>query len=260
MFHVKPEPSEDQSPYEPSVTGDSPAPSAAAVFGDRLDAAERYRHFLATDGTVRGLIGPREVPRLWDRHLVNCAVIGELIDEGQSVIDIGSGAGLPGIPLAIARPDLSITLIEPLLRRTTFLEEVVETLGLNVRVVRGRAEEKTVLAEVKPADVVTSRAVAPLERLVRWSVPLISPAGRLVAIKGSSAEDEIARDWQRAAKLGIVDLKVQTCGADGLEQATTVIVGFKRGGPGRSGEKDAGGENQTRRHAGPNSSARKTGR
>ncbi|WP_425476198.1 16S rRNA (guanine(527)-N(7))-methyltransferase RsmG [Gordonia oleivorans] len=216
---------------------------------------------LATDGTVRGLIGPREVLRLWDRHLVNCAVIGELIDEGQSVIDIGSGAGLPGIPLAIARPDLNITLIEPLLRRTTFLEEVVERLDLNVRVIRGRAEEKTVLAEVEPADVVTSRAVAPLERLVRWSAPLISPAGRLVAIKGSSAEDEIARDWQRAAKLGIVDLKAQTCGADVLEQATTVIVGFKRGGSGRSREKDAGGVgNPSRRSAGPNSSVRKSGR
>ncbi len=155
----------------------SPPPSAHAVFEERLELAMRYREMLATDGITRGLIGPREVPRLWDRHIVNCGVLGEVIADGEYVIDIGSGAGLPGIPLALARPDLRITLVEPLLRRTTFLEEVVASLGLDVTVVRGRAEERAVRAEVGLADVVTSRAVAPLDRLASWSAPLIRPAG-----------------------------------------------------------------------------------
>lgn len=138
-----------------------PPASAATVFGDRLDLARRYCTALATAGVERGLIGPREVPRLWDRHLLNCAVLGELIAEGASVVDIGSGAGLPGIPLAIARPDLRITLVEPLLRRTVFLSEFIESVGLDVTVVRGRAEQSGVMKEAGGADVVTSRAVAP---------------------------------------------------------------------------------------------------
>src|SRR4051812_26987441 len=139
----------------------------------RLPLAERYAELLATDGVVRGLIGPREAPRLWDRHLVNCALLGELLPEGATVCDIGSGAGLPGLVLAIARPDLSMTLVEPLLRRTTFLEEVAASLELtNVEVVRGRADA---LHGERTFDVVTSRAVAPLDRLLGWSMPLVSP-------------------------------------------------------------------------------------
>ncbi|MFT4125102.1 MAG: 16S rRNA (guanine(527)-N(7))-methyltransferase RsmG [Gordonia sp. (in: high G+C Gram-positive bacteria)] len=206
----------------------SPPPSAGVVFGDRITLARRYRDALATAGIDRGLIGPREVPRLWDRHIVNCAVIGEAIDADQSVIDIGSGAGLPGIPLAIARPDLSVTLIEPLLRRATFLEEVVAELGLRVQVVRGRAEEKSVLASVAPADVVTSRAVAPLDRLVGWSAPHIVDGGRLVAIKGSTAAEEIKRDREAARRRGVVDLAVVRCGVDLVDPATTLVVGTKR--------------------------------
>src|SRR6476469_4777664 len=155
----------------------------------RLPLAEEYARLLATDGVVRGLIGPREAPRLWDRHLVNCALLGDLVPEGASVCDIGSGAGLPGLVLAIARPDLSITLVEPLLRRTTFLSEVVEALSLDrVEVVRGRAEA---LHGARTFDVVTSRAVAPLDRLLGWSMPLVAPTGALVAMKGSSVEEEI---------------------------------------------------------------------
>ncbi len=139
--------------------------SARGVFTvQRLPLAERYAELLATDGVVRGLIGPREAPRLWERHLLNCAALAEVLPDGATVCDLGSGAGLPGLVVAIARPDLSVTLVEPLLRRTTFLEEVAAELGLeSVEVVRGRAEE---LHGQRTFDVVTSRAVAPLERLL----------------------------------------------------------------------------------------------
>ena len=153
----------------------------------RLPLAERYAELLATDGVVRGLIGPREAPRLWERHLVNCALLADLVPRDSTVCDIGSGAGLPGLVLAIARPDLRVTLVEPLLRRTTFLEEVVADLGLDhVEVVRGRAES---LHGRRRFDVVTSRAVAPLGRLLDWSMPLVAPTGALVAMKGSSVAE-----------------------------------------------------------------------
>ena len=143
---------------------------------DRLPLAVAYADLLATEGVVRGLIGPREAPRLWDRHLLNCAVLGEAVPQDATVCDIGSGAGLPGLVLAIARPDLRVTLVEPLLRRTTFLEEVVSALSLpHVEVVRGRADD---LHGVRTFDVVTSRAVAPLERLLQWSMPLVVPRRR----------------------------------------------------------------------------------
>lgn len=204
-----------------------PPGSARGVFGDRLELAEGYWRILATDGIDHGLIGPREVPRLWDRHILNCAVVAELIPDGVNVFDIGSGAGLPGVPLAIARPDLEITLIEPLLRRSTFLERTVEALGLtNVRVVRGRAEEKAVRSEVGTAEVVTSRAVAPLERLAKWCAPLVAAGGRMIAIKGSSAADEIERDRAVVGRTGITDLRVSTCG-ESLETPTTVVIGTK---------------------------------
>src|SRR5690349_25044649 len=130
-----------------------------------------YAELLATEGTLRGLIGPREVPRLWDRHLLNCAVLERLVPEGASVADVGTGAGLPGIVLAIVRPDLQVALVEPLLRRTTYLEEIVASLGLDhVEVVRGKADG---LHGRDEFDVVTSRAVAPLGRLLDWSMPLV---------------------------------------------------------------------------------------
>lgn len=202
--------------------------TAERVFGERIDLASRYHEWLSDAAMTRGLIGPRETPRLWDRHILNCAVIGECFGESERIVDIGSGAGLPGIPVAIARPDLAVTLVEPLLRRTTFLEEVVDALGLsNVTVVRGRAEEKTVIAEHGEADAVTSRAVAPLDRLVGWSAPLIRIGGRLVAMKGSSARQEIEEHGAVCAKRGIVDLGVETVGSELLSDPTTVVIGVR---------------------------------
>lgn len=159
------------------------------MFSDALPVAERFAELLATDGIVRGLIGPREVPRLWDRHLLNCAVVTDAIDEGATVCDIGSGAGLPGLVMAIRRPDLEVTLVEPLLRRTTFLDEAVMKLGLmNVAVVRARAEE---VHGISRYDVVTARAVAPLDKLSRWALPLVRTGGEFLAMKGSSAQAEV---------------------------------------------------------------------
>lgn len=161
------------------------------IFGARMPLAQAYHDSLATDGSTRGFIGPREVPRLWERHIINCAVIAELMPHGASVVDIGSGAGLPGIPIAIARPDLDITLVEPLLKRSTYLQEVVTSLGLvNVTVIRGRAEDKPVTG----VDIATSRAVAPLGKLAGWSLPLVRRGGEMIALKGDSASEEIARD------------------------------------------------------------------
>lgn len=196
--------------------------SALAVFGpETIASAERYAEMLATDGVVRGLIGPREAPRLWDRHLLNCAVLGEAIPQESTVCDIGTGAGLPGLVLAIARPDLRITLVEPLLRRTTFLDEVVADLALeNVTVLRGRAEE---VALPHGYDVVTSRAVAPLERLLRWSMPWVSPTGALIAMKGSSVAAEISEAKKTLRSLGCAQPEVLTLGADLLVHSTLAV-------------------------------------
>ncbi|MDH6284768.1 16S rRNA (guanine(527)-N(7))-methyltransferase RsmG, partial [Prescottella agglutinans] len=154
----------------------------------------------------------------------NCAVLGELVGAGESVVDVGSGAGLPGIPLAIARPDVRVTLVEPLLRRTVFLQEVVDSLGLeNVTVLRGRAEDSDVVKQAGGADVVTSRAVAPLEKLVRWSLPLVRVGGRMLALKGSSAAEEISRDRASLARLGAGKLEVVECGDDALPVPTIVV-------------------------------------
>ena len=165
----------------------------------RVELAERYVAWLADAGTERGLIGPREVERLWERHVLNSAVVGEWIEDGRTVADVGSGAGLPGIPLALARPDLKVTLVEPLLRRATFLQEVVDDLRLDVEVVRARAEE---LHGERSFDVVTSRAVAPLDRLASWCMPLVARAGAMVALKGSSVEEEIAEHQSTLSRHG----------------------------------------------------------
>ncbi|QIK74923.1 16S rRNA (guanine(527)-N(7))-methyltransferase RsmG [Nocardioides piscis] len=191
-----------------------PTPSAArGVFGsERLELAERYAEWLATAGVLRGLIGPREAPRLWDRHLLNCAALADVIDRDATVCDIGSGAGLPGVVLGIARPDLRITLVEPLLRRATFLDEVVADLDLsNVTVVRGRAEE---IKTLHAFDVVTSRAVAPLERLLRWSMPLVAPQGSMLAMKGSAVADEVAQARSTLRSLGCAEPEVVSLGAE----------------------------------------------
>ncbi len=173
---------------EPAVPAE-----AGSVFGPAIDAAAEYAWLLATEGTVRGLIGPREVPRLWERHLLNSAAIASLVPVGARVVDVGSGAGLPGIPLALARPDLTVTLLEPLARRVAFLIECVRRLGLErVTVVRGRAEEGSIRRQLGGADVVTARAVAPLDKLAGWCLPLLRPGGLLLAMKGSTAAAELA--------------------------------------------------------------------
>jgi len=166
---------------------------AGSVFGPAVDAAAEYARLLATEGTVRGMIGPREVPRLWERHLLNSAAIASLVPVGARVVDVGSGAGLPGIPLALARPDLTVTLLEPLARRVAFLTGCVRRLGLErVTVVRGRAEEGPIRRQLGGADVVTARAVAPLDKLAGWCLPLLRPGGLLLAMKGSTAAAELA--------------------------------------------------------------------
>ncbi len=206
------------------TTPPPPPPEAAVVFGDRLGAAAAYAAWLAGPGTERGLLGPREVDRLWERHLLNCAVVGEAVPNGVTVADLGSGAGLPGIPLALARPDLVVTLVEPLLRRATFLSEVVAALGLTrVEVVRSRAEE---LHGRRTFAVVTSRAVAPLERLLGWSVPLVAPSGCVVAMKGASAADEVAAVTSVAGllrRLGVQAPEVLQVGATVLSEPATVV-------------------------------------
>jgi 16S rRNA (guanine527-N7)-methyltransferase len=192
-----------------------PPPTAEAVFGDRLPRAVDYATLLATEGVLRGLIGPREVRRLWDRHLLNCAVLGELLPPGARVVDVGSGAGLPGIPVALARPDVEVMLLEPLERRATFLSEATTALGLadRVEVVRGRAEDRAVRRRVAPADWVTARAVAPLDRLVRWCLPLVSADGALLAMKGASVRDEIDRYEREIRSAGGTDIEVRQIGA-----------------------------------------------
>ncbi len=199
-----------------------PVPDTArGVFAARLDVAQDFVRLLATEGVTRGLIGPREAPRLWGRHLLNCAVLTDLLPEGDDVCDIGSGAGLPGLVLAIRRPDLQVTLVEPLLRRTTFLEEAVERLHLdNVEVVRARAEE---LHGVRTFSVVTSRAVAPLPRLLAWSMPLVRADGELVAMKGSTASDELAAVQPQLQQRQVVTAQVLTVGAGVIDPPTTVI-------------------------------------
>lgn len=221
-----------------------PAPEladpAADLFGDRLPVAVRYAALLTTDGVRRGLIGPREAPRIWDRHLLNCAVVAELIPTGAVVLDVGSGAGLPGIALAIARPDLTVVLIEPLARRTAFLAHVVPELGLagTVRVLRARAEDVRFGSPEFPApgDVVTARALAPLDRLAAWCLPLAAVGGRLLALKGSSAPEEVAEHRDRVAALGGGEPVVRRCGS-GLIDPPTIVVEVVRE---RHGEAAAG--------------------
>jgi len=197
--------------------------ASTVVFGERLSIAEQYAEILSSVGVERGLLGPREVPRIWDRHLLNCVVLQELVERGARVVDVGSGAGLPGIPLAIARPDLLVTLVEPLLRRASFLQQVVDTLGLDVAVYRGRAEDRATQSTVGSADVIAARAVAPLGKLMGWCLPLARAGGRVLAIKGDSAAEELARDRLAIRRLGGQYLQVRQCGADLLATPTTVV-------------------------------------
>lgn len=204
-------------------------PAAAEdLFGDRLELAERLTGHLVSSGVERGLVGPREVERIWTRHVLNCAVLTELLPQGARVVDVGSGAGLPGLVVAVARADLDVVLVEPLQRRVTWLEEVVADLGLGVAVVRARAEE---VAGAVTGDVVTARAVAPLGRLLGWGLPLAAPGGQVLAIKGRSARDELEEAGDVLARWGTPPGEVLTCGSGLLEEPTTVVRVWRGTGP-----------------------------
>jgi 16S rRNA (guanine527-N7)-methyltransferase len=206
-----------------------------AVFGTALPAAERYVARLTTDGVTRGLIGPREVGRIWERHVLNSAAVAEAVPDGaRAVVDVGSGAGLPGIPLGLARPDLRVTLVEPMARRVEFLTEVVAELAEEFpaatgwQVVRGRAEERSVVSAVGPVDVVTARAVAPLPRLVGWCRGLMRPGALLVALVGARAVEELPSVLPELTAMGMRDVQPRAVGA-GLGDAATTVVVMTRG-------------------------------
>ena len=209
--------SRETAPTEPP----RPPEVARGILGNSLPHAVRYAELLADAGVVRGLIGPRETPRLWERHLLNCAVLADGIPDGAAVADVGAGAGLPGVVLALGRPDLAVTLVEPLQRRTEFLTEVVGALGLDrVEVVRARAEE---LHGVRFFGTVVSRAVAPLPRLLRWCLPLVAPGGQMLAMKGASAEEELSKAAATLRRLNAGPAEVVWFGQEILDPPTTAI-------------------------------------
>ena len=203
---------------------------AAVVVGDAeiQKTLAAYGEFLAGPGVVRGLIGPREVPRLWERHLLNCAVAAELVPTGASVIDVGSGAGLPGVVWAIIRPDITVKCLEPLQRRTAFLEEAVALLDLQgrVEVVRARAEDvvrgRGPVTSLR-ASVVTARAVAPLSKLAGWTLPFVEPGGQLLALKGQAASQEIDEARDELTRWGVDEVQVLVCGEGVIDPPTTVV-------------------------------------
>lgn len=209
-------------------------PLAGTLFADRLDLAQSYADLLASEGPERGLIGPREVDRLWERHIVNCALMTGAIEPGvTTVADVGSGAGLPGVLIAIARPDLRVTLIETMQRRVTWLEEVNVSLGLGMEVVRGRAEE---LHGQRSFDVVTARAVAALDKLAKWTLPLVADGGMLLAMKGSSAQDELDAASKVLRRLGAVESSIRQYGVGEVEIPTTVVQVRRRHQAARKGD------------------------
>ncbi|CAN7146757.1 16S rRNA (guanine(527)-N(7))-methyltransferase RsmG [Terrabacter sp. LjRoot27] len=208
---------------DPAELPATPA-AASAVFGDRLDLAEYFVAILADTGISHGLIGPRETPRLWDRHVLNCGVVHEAIPrtgETQQVIDVGSGAGLPGLALAIARPDLDLHLVEPLARRTGWLSGTVAQLGLtNVTVHTARAET---MWDRLHAPWVTARAVSRIVQLAEWTLPLLEAGGSLLALKGSRAAEELAEGRTALTRLGVVEAEVHEYGGDLLGEPTIVL-------------------------------------
>ena len=194
--------------------------AAAAIFGSQIKLARAYAQKLANDSDELGLLGPRELDKIWSRHILNSAVVAELVKPGELVADVGSGAGLPGIPMAIAAPDTDFVLIEPMDRRASWLQEVVDELELeNVEVVRARAEE----VEGGQFEVVTARAVAALDKLLRLCVPLLKSGGRVIALKGSKAPEEILEAKKLKAKLKIESFEILVCGEKFLAEPTSVV-------------------------------------
>jgi 16S rRNA (guanine527-N7)-methyltransferase len=192
---------------------------AAVIFGAQIDQARAYFKALVRDGDLLGLLGPREMPKLWTRHILNSAVVAELVQSGQSVADVGSGAGLPGIPMALAQPGAHFTLIEPMERRSDWLKQMVQDLALtNVTVNRARAEE---VGEV--FDVVTARAVSALPKLLKMCVPLTRHGGEIIALKGSKAGEEIEESKKLQKKLGIANFEIILCGQQLLVEPTLVV-------------------------------------
>ncbi len=210
----------------------APPPAAVAVFGAAIGLAERYAGLLAGPGVERGLLGPAEAARIWDRHLLNCAALAELVPSPCSLIDLGSGAGLPGLVLAMLLPDVTVTLLEPMARRVTFLQECIEILGVpNAEVRRGRAED---VAGQLAADVVTARAVAPMDRLAGLAIGLLNPGGLVLAVKGAGAAEEVSRARPVLRRLGARDVEVLQLGGSSVNAAATVVR-FRAGArPGRA--------------------------
>jgi 16S rRNA (guanine527-N7)-methyltransferase len=203
--------------------GEVPPPPAEAadVFAAALPLAERYVQMLAGPGVIRGLLGPREVPRLWTRHVLNCAAVADLVPRPSALIDLGSGAGLPGIVLALLLPDVQVTLLERMERRSLFLDECVQELGLrNAQVYRATAEE---VAGKLAADVVTARAVAPLDRLAGLAAGLVRPGGLILAVKGAAAEQEVTQARPVLRRLGMRDVAVVRAGDGKVDRAATVV-------------------------------------
>lgn len=213
---------ESSSSGEALTLADDPlhgSPEVREYFGDCYPRVLAFAELLADQGVLRGLIGPREVVRLWDRHILNSAAVVPFLREG-TIVDVGSGAGLPGVVVAAMLPDRRVVLVEPMERRTTWLFEAAEACGIdNVTVVRGRAEE---VRDVVEADVVTARAVASVDKLVKWSAPLLAPGGEMALLKGRSAPDELERAKYVLRKFGLVGTVHQAPTVAGLEPTTVV--------------------------------------
>lgn len=204
----------------PELSGEERS-AAEALFGPDLQGVERYVEHLCTTGITHGLLGPREVPRIWSRHVLNCAVVAPLLPQGATVADVGSGAGLPGLVLALARPDVEVTLIEPMERRVDWLDTVVRDLSLdNVRVIRARAED---LTDELMVDVVTARAVTGLKKLLPLTAPLLDEGGELILLKGRSAAEEIIAASKAVRRARLTEPSIELLGEDLLQEPTTVV-------------------------------------